>query len=129
MPSCATATTWSTPSVAFAAPRRWPDVCADLEDSLRPDVAPAFHSVKADRSCLPAVADTVRRFHIPAEHLRAVLDGVEMDLDRPRYETFADWPAIASAWRRRSAWPAFTSGDSAARRPSARPAPPASPCN
>ena len=61
---------------------------ADLEDSLRPDVAPAFHSVKATL-LLPAVADTVRRFHIPAEHLRDVLDGVEMDLDRPRYETFA----------------------------------------
>ncbi len=35
------------------------------------------------------MADAVRRFQIPAEHLRAVLDGVEMDLDRPRYETFA----------------------------------------
>ena len=30
-----------------------------------------------------------RRFHIPTGHLRNVLDGVEMDLDRPRYETFA----------------------------------------
>ena len=61
---------------------------ADLEDSLRPDAAPAFHSVEATL-LLPAVADAVRRFHIPAEHLRDVLDGVEMDLDRPRYETFA----------------------------------------
>jgi 15-cis-phytoene synthase len=37
---------------------------------------------------LPAVADTVRRFEIPPEHLRAVLDGVEMDLRQRRYETF-----------------------------------------
>ena len=37
---------------------------------------------------MPALADVVRRFHIPAEHLRAVIDGVEMDLDRRRYETF-----------------------------------------
>lgn len=37
---------------------------------------------------LPALADTVRRFHIPVEHLTAVIDGVEMDLDRNRYETF-----------------------------------------
>jgi len=37
---------------------------------------------------LPAVVDTVRRFQIPAEHLHAVLDGVEMDLAPRRYETF-----------------------------------------
>jgi phytoene synthase len=37
---------------------------------------------------LPAVADVVARFHIPPQHLRAVLDGVEMDLSPPRYETF-----------------------------------------
>jgi 15-cis-phytoene synthase len=37
---------------------------------------------------LPALADTVRRFEIPREHLDAVIDGVEMDLDRRRYETF-----------------------------------------
>jgi len=39
---------------------------------------------------LPAVADTVRRFQIPHEHLHAVIDGVEMDLARQRYETFED---------------------------------------
>ncbi len=37
---------------------------------------------------LPALADAVARFHIPVEHLRAVIDGVEMDLQRHRYETF-----------------------------------------
>jgi 15-cis-phytoene synthase len=37
---------------------------------------------------LPALADTARRFHIPREHLDAVIDGVEMDLDHQRYETF-----------------------------------------
>ena len=37
---------------------------------------------------LPALADTVRRFHIPHEHLSAVIDGVEMDLTTHRYETF-----------------------------------------
>ena len=41
-------------------------------------------------SLLPALADAVRRFRIPAEHLRAVIDGVEMDLDGRRYETFDD---------------------------------------
>ena len=37
---------------------------------------------------LPALADTVHRFCIPAAHLEAVIDGVEMDLDRHRYQTF-----------------------------------------
>jgi 15-cis-phytoene synthase len=38
---------------------------------------------------LPALADTVRRFEVPPEHLRAVLDGVARDLVPERYETFA----------------------------------------
>jgi len=37
---------------------------------------------------LPALVDAVRRFSIPPEHLFAVLDGVAMDLDGRRYETF-----------------------------------------
>ena len=37
---------------------------------------------------LPALADTVHRFHIPHEHLLAVIDGVEMDLTPRCYETF-----------------------------------------
>ena len=37
---------------------------------------------------LPALTDAVRRFHIPVEHLYAVIDGVEMDLDPRRYETY-----------------------------------------
>ncbi len=39
-------------------------------------------------SILPALVDAIERFHIPVEHLRAVIDGVEMDLDRRRFETF-----------------------------------------
>ena len=41
-------------------------------------------------SLLPALVDAVRTYHIPAEYLYDVLDGVEMDLDRRRYETFDD---------------------------------------
>jgi phytoene synthase len=37
---------------------------------------------------LPALADTVHSFQIPKEHLHAVIDGVEMDLERPAYKTF-----------------------------------------
>jgi phytoene synthase len=40
------------------------------------------------RAILPAVAQTVRDFHIPSESLLAVLDGVEMDLTPRVYETF-----------------------------------------
>jgi 15-cis-phytoene synthase len=39
-------------------------------------------------SLLPALIDTVKKYHIPADYLYAVLDGVEMDLDHRRYETF-----------------------------------------
>jgi 15-cis-phytoene synthase len=39
-------------------------------------------------SLLPALVDVVRRFHIPHEHLLAVIDGVEMDLTPRRFETF-----------------------------------------
>lgn len=52
-------------------------------------------------SVLPALADTVARFQIPAEHLVAVLDGVAMDLDGCCYETFDELAAycrrVASA--------------------------------
>jgi len=37
---------------------------------------------------LPALADVCQRFHVPVEHLFAVLDGVEMDLQERRYRTF-----------------------------------------
>jgi len=41
-----------------------------------------------DELLMPAVADTVRRYAIPPCHLHAVIDGVEMDLQPRRYETF-----------------------------------------
>lgn len=37
-----------------------------------------------------ALADTVRRFGVPRGSIDAILEGVRMDLDRDRYETFAD---------------------------------------
>jgi phytoene synthase len=38
----------------------------------------------------PAIIDTIERFRIPYEHFEAVLDGVEMDLSKNRYENFAE---------------------------------------
>ncbi|MGH7963114.1 MAG: presqualene diphosphate synthase HpnD, partial [Candidatus Binatia bacterium] len=37
-----------------------------------------------------ALADTVRRFSIRQEHLAGIIDGVEMDLSRTRYQTFTE---------------------------------------
>jgi phytoene synthase len=41
-----------------------------------------------DQPILPALADTVARYRIDPADLHAVLDGMEMDLARNRYETF-----------------------------------------
>ncbi len=38
----------------------------------------------------PALVDAVRRFEVPPELLFAVIDGVEMDLDRTRYQSFEE---------------------------------------
>jgi 15-cis-phytoene synthase len=43
-----------------------------------------------DDPVFPALVDTVRRYHIPLEHLDAVIDGVAMDLEEVRFETFDD---------------------------------------
>jgi phytoene synthase len=39
---------------------------------------------------LHAVVDTAERYEIPSKHLYNVIDGVEMDLESQRFETFAD---------------------------------------
>lgn len=41
-----------------------------------------------DDPVVRAVVDTVRRFAIPTDYLRAILAGVRMDLDRQTYDTF-----------------------------------------
>jgi 15-cis-phytoene synthase len=65
---------------------------ASVERALAGDfpVAAAEQTRPPGERLLPALADTVARFHVPHEHLLAVIDGVEMDLDRRRYETFDD---------------------------------------
>jgi phytoene synthase len=77
----------------------------DLGDSARPlaerreaiarwrqALAEAIRSPKGETTLtlLPALADAVGRFRIPAEHLFAVIEGVEMDLDGREYRTFAE---------------------------------------
>ena len=55
-----------------------------LDDALRGEVDSESFPI------LPALADTVAQFSIPPEHLHEVIDGVEQDLHRRRYETFED---------------------------------------
>ena len=57
-------------------------------DSDRPPVRSITEPDSISDSVLPALVDSVEKYHIPAEYLFAVFDGVEMDLDRHRYETF-----------------------------------------
>ncbi len=71
-------------SAPFARPtgagKRDSPIFADAKIGTGPD----FEAI------LPALADAARRFQIPHEHLEAVIDGVEMDLDARRYETFEE---------------------------------------
>ena len=53
-------------------------------------VAEAVDGGHVDDPVVRALADTVRRFGVPRGSIDAILAGVRMDLDRDRYETFAD---------------------------------------
>jgi phytoene synthase len=64
---------------------------ADLATTGQPDQDRGqYPADQPGKLLLPALADTVRRFQIPPEHLFAVIEGAEMDLDRRTYETFDD---------------------------------------
>ncbi len=43
-----------------------------------------------DSPLFPALADTIARFDIPPKYLHSAIDGMEMDLETRRYETFED---------------------------------------
>jgi len=57
------------------------DLCFDKKDIL---------SLSKDHPILPELAETVRRFEIPKTYLLDLLTGVEMDLEKKRYATFAE---------------------------------------
>jgi phytoene synthase len=73
-------------AVRLEVPMRFPHFTADGTRSVPATMADGTRRVPA--ALLPALADAVRRFAIPVEHLHAVLDGVQMDLEGTRYETF-----------------------------------------
>lgn len=69
------------------------ELSSELESALNresPQAQSEASKVPTDQALLPALADAVRRFEIPTEHLLAVIEGVEMDLDGMRYDTFDD---------------------------------------
>lgn len=59
-------------------------------DAFAGQVDAALAGEPSQEPVLRALADTVRRFAVPARHLRDVLAGVRMDLDRASYGTFAE---------------------------------------
>ena len=59
-------------------------------DAFEQRTATALAGGGSDDPVLRAVADTVRRFAVPAPYLRDILDGVRMDLDRHAYATCAE---------------------------------------
>lgn len=56
--------------------------------AIGPCAVTGLQADEASEAILPALADTVRRFGIPPRYLRAVLDGVAMDLEHRGFETF-----------------------------------------
>ena len=59
-------------------------------DAFERTLARALAGEAVDDAVVRAVVDTARRFAVPRETLLDVLAGVRMDLDRDRYETFAE---------------------------------------
>ncbi|MBT4864544.1 MAG: phytoene/squalene synthase family protein [Planctomycetaceae bacterium] len=54
----------------------------------RDDLTAALDGSRFGHALFPALADMVNRCGVPHEHLFAVLDGIEMDLDPKGFETF-----------------------------------------
>ena len=59
-------------------------------DAFGADLAAAIAGEQSADPVIRAVVDTVRRFAVPAEYLRDILDGCSMDLDRNHYDTFPE---------------------------------------
>jgi len=67
------------PAVAFEGLRQW-----------RAQVDAVLNGGDASDPILPALADTVRHYHIPPRYFHELLDGTEMDQTTTRYATFDD---------------------------------------
>jgi phytoene synthase len=65
------------PAIALEGLRRW-----------RAQVDEALKNGDTSEPILPALVDTIRRYHIPEQHFHELLDGTEMDQTTTRYATF-----------------------------------------
>ncbi len=63
---------------------------AQLLKAWRDDLIAALDGSRFGHALFPALADMVERCGVPHEHLFAVLDGIEMDLDPRGFETFEE---------------------------------------
>jgi len=59
--------------------QKWRD---NLKDALQGDDSAS--------SVLPALIDTIRKYHIPPEYLYSLIDGVELDLNPVHYQTYEE---------------------------------------
>ena len=70
-------------------------------DAFEHDLEIALAGGQSADPVIRAVVDTVRRFAVPSDYLRDIVDGVRMDLTQQSYATFADLEAycrrVASA--------------------------------
>jgi phytoene synthase len=63
---------------------------AQLLKAWRSDLEAALNGSRFGHALFPALADVVERCGVPHEHLFAVLDGIEMDLDPTGFESFEE---------------------------------------
>jgi phytoene synthase len=59
-------------------------------DAFAADLDAAIGGGKSADPVVRAVVDTVRRFAVPADYLRDIIDGCRMDLERSTYDTFPE---------------------------------------
>jgi 15-cis-phytoene synthase len=59
-------------------------------DAFERDLEAALAGGQSADPVIRAVVDTTRRFAVPSDHLREIIEGVRMDLVQHSYETFAD---------------------------------------
>ena len=82
------------PAVALEGLRQWRAQVDAALNSEEPQAVPAQSGAGTpgppELEILPALADTVRRYHIPQRHFYELLDGTAMDQTTTRYEMFDD---------------------------------------
>lgn len=83
----------------YAFMRRSDDIADDADDpqaalkalrAWREQVATALEGKPVNEPILPALADVVRHYGIPSQHLFELLDGAEMDQTKTRFATFEE---------------------------------------